>query len=318
MRRVQGSKQTLARHRAKAGPLAEKQVSKSTQTQYTFAVVWFFSWVAANRLTLPRDPWQIDLIVCEAVETLWQEGESRGMCGHLLSGLSLGLPPLRGHLSGAWRLWNAWGKQELPVRAPPLTLTMAQALATVSWEWGFSDVAVLIIIGFLCFLRTEEILSLRVKDIVFGSGLQSAHLQLPFTKGTRRSGGVEGVTLQCVFTVPVLKCLVQGLLPGDRLLRRSPLQFRRLFKAACSELRLDSRVRPYSLRRGGATHFFRVKGSMDEVMEAGRWRDQRTARIYVNTALLELHDLLLPKDDSRRVEAAAALLPYRFRTAAAR
>ena len=38
---------------------------------------------------------------------------------------------------------------------------------------------------------------------------------------------------------------------------------------------------------------FRLKGSMDVVMENGRWRDQRTARIYVNNALLELHDLLL-------------------------
>ena len=168
------------------------------------------------------------------------------------------------------------------------------------------------------FLRTEEILGLRVKDIVFGANLDSAHLQLPFTKGTRRSGGVEGVTLQCRFTVPVLKRLVQGLLPGDKLLRRSPSQFRRLFKAACCELRLDERVRPYSLRRGGATHFFRVTGSMDAVMEAGHWRDQRTARIYVNTALLELHDLLLSKADTKRVEAAASFLIRQFTEAPAR
>lgn len=298
MRGAQGSKRTLARQRAKVGPLAEKQVSNSTQAKYTFAVVWFFRWVAIHQVTMPREPWQIDQLVCQAVETLWQEGESRGMCGNLLSGLSLGMPPLRGHLTGSWRLWSAWGKQELPIRAPPLTLAMAQAVAAVCWEWGFSDVAVLVTVGFLCFLRTEEILGLRVKDIVFGANLDSAHLQLPFTKGTRRSGGVEGVSLQCRFTVPVLKHLVQGLLPGDKLLRRSPLQFRRLFKAACSELRLDERVRPYSLRRGGATHFFRVTGSMDAVMEAGRWRDQRTARIYVNTALLELHDLLLSKADT--------------------
>ena len=57
---------------------------------------------------------------------------------------------------------------------------------------------------------------------------------------------------------------------------------------------------------------------MDAVMEAGRWRDLRTARIYVNTALLELHDLLLSKADNRKVEAAANLLTQRFKEAAAR
>ena len=53
------------------------------------------------------------------------------------------------------------------------------------------------------------------------------------------------------------------------------------------------RYHPYSLRRGGATHHFKVLGSLSKTCIRGRWRHQPTARIYIQdgVAMLERHNL---------------------------
>ena len=39
--------------------------------------------------------------------------------------------------------------------------------------------------------------------------------------------------------------------------------------------------RPYSLRRGGATAFYRRTASMDQTIERGRWSTAKVARLYI-------------------------------------
>jgi len=65
-----------------------------------------------------------------------------------------------------------------------------------------------------------------------------------------------------------------------------PQKFREVFKKAVIATGLPETFKPYSLRRGGASHYFRLTGDMARAVEIGRWRDVRTARIYINTALL--------------------------------
>ena len=65
-------------------------------------------------------------------------------------------------------------------------------------------------------------------------------------------------------------------------------QYRALFDAAVSAIGLAADFKPYSLRRGGASQFFQRTGSMDVTMEIGRWGNIRTARTYVNVALMDL------------------------------
>ena len=51
---------------------------------------------------------------------------------------------------------------------------------------------------------------------------------------------------------------------------------------------------PYSLRRGGATHFYIALQALDFVMVQGRWKDQRTCRLYVDDARAMLVNFSLP------------------------
>eukprot|EP00971_Amphidinium_carterae_P176932 3508315-Amphidinium_carterae.1 len=53
-------------------------------------------------------------------------------------------------------------------------------------------------------------------------------------------------------------------------------------------------LKPYGLRRGGATELFRTARSMDLVVVRGRWGSQKVARIYVNEGLMDLATVTLP------------------------
>ena len=51
--------------------------------------------------------------------------------------------------------------------------------------------------------------------------------------------------------------------------------------------------RPYSLRRGGATAFYRATCNMAATIERGRWATIRVARIYINDGLSFAFGLIL-------------------------
>ena len=53
-------------------------------------------------------------------------------------------------------------------------------------------------------------------------------------------------------------------------------------------------LRPYSLRRGGATFQFRQEGSFDRLMVHGRWQALRTTRLYINEGMSILAEIAVP------------------------
>lgn len=238
--------------------------------------------------------WEMDGLVCEAVEMLCEEGESRSFCGLLLSGFAHLIDALRGNLKGSWRLWTAWGKCEIPTRAPPLSWEMMAALADVMVAWDLVDMAILLVVGFVTFLRTDELMTMMKKELTLNACLTRVNIMLPRTKGSSRLGGVV-----CKDYAPFAQILCRF----DAWRQFCSVEFRSIFELLF--LKLDKAFRPYSLRRGGATHYCRRTGSMDWTMEAGRWRDSRTARIYVNTGLLELQENRLNREEEQAIRAAA-------------
>ena len=75
-----------------------------------------------------------------------------------------------------------------------------------------------------------------------------------------------------------------------------------MFTKATEALKLnDLHLRPYSLRRGGATFWFNQHGSFDKLLVQGRWAAARTARVYLNDGLAQLADMSLSN---------SVLIPY--------
>ncbi len=102
---------------------------------------------------------------------------------------------------------------------------------------------------------------------------------------------------------------MEDLFPGESLVGMTPAAFRAGFAEDVRALGLSATEhKPYSLRRGGATHRFRAGDTMSAVAEAGRWAHLSTCRIYVNDAVAEMTQITLPKAISRRIAALAGEL----------
>ena len=281
-------KQVTIDERRKVGSLRDNLVSVQTKKLYRKACVWFFQICETFQWTLPQEYLEFDELVSDAIEYAWGEGEGRSLAGNLLSGLENSVPLLRGALKESWKLWRQWGKLEIPNRAPPLNLTGTLAISFWLHEWGFPGAAIVILLAFHRFLRTAEFMGIQSCHVSFNHALTRAHITFPTTKVGKRHGYVESVTINDITLVKILQRLCRRLRPGDFLMDCSAPKFRILFKAALDALNLSKDFQPYSLRRGGATEFFRATSNMHTAMEIGRWSTLRTAKIYINCALADL------------------------------
>ena len=211
-----------------------------------------------------------------------------------MAGLQDKDPKLRGHLPGSWRLLTTRSINELPNRAPPLPEAVLQALvghAVLNNDLAF---AVSLMIGFYCMLRTGEVLDLLNSHIAMSRRSQIAVISLGLTKGGKRQGASESATLG---VEPALKLLWKwkNSNPVKAALCPKAHQWRTKFSEGLKALKLESfGFRPYSLRRGGATHWFRHHGSFDKLLVQGRWAAPRTAKLYINEGLALLAELRIP------------------------
>ena len=99
------------------------------------------------------------------IEELWHDGDPKSYAGDTLIGLGHFIPSVKPHLVASWRLHAAWGRSELPARAPPFTVA-----AQLAFEAGWPDTAVLFILGFHTFARSGELFAAKVGDFVLHRG----------------------------------------------------------------------------------------------------------------------------------------------------
>jgi integrase len=175
---------------------------------------------------------------------------------------------------------------------------MVWALAGLSFKHKRGDIAVALLLAFEGLLRTGELTSLQKSDIDVAKTFSSAVLNLGFTKTGSRIGSQESVTIEDPDICRILAARLLNLKPGDLLLPKGSFEFRRFFKQLVEELKLQSLgFKPYSLRRGGATHHFRTCGQLSKTVVKGRWTNARTARVYINEGLAVLATFSCPESD---------------------
>ena len=128
-------------------------------------------------------------------------------------------------------------------------------------------------------------------DVRFHPGHFSATLNLGLTKSGKRRGRAETLLLDDKVTLDLLCLAVSSLKQGDYVIQRTAPKFRKDFESLLKHLGLHEHdIKPYSLRRGGATHLFRETGNMSITAERGRWASLQTARIYVDEAMAALNE----------------------------
>ena len=280
--------------RKKLGPLRELTVQTRTKDRYAHARQGFYSYLRQNQLSLPRKREDLDPLVSDFIEFLWSSGEGRSRANDTVAGLQDKDPKLRGQLPSCWRLLKTRSLNELPNRAPPFPERVVQAMAGHAFTNGEFNFGLSLLLGFYCMLRTGELLGLCSHHISLSSPKKVAIISLGLTKGGQRQGAAESATLG---VLPVLQLLWKWKLkqkPNSPLCL-APHKWRALFSQILTALKLDHySFRPYSLRRGGATHWFQHHGSFDKLLVQGRWSAAKTPKFYVNEGLALLAELSIP------------------------
>lgn len=230
----------------------------------------------------------LDVAVSDWVELSWSKGATLGSVSDALCGLHHFEPWTRKQLYHTWKLFSAWRKLEGPARAPPLTASIVSAMANYAISHRDIIFAALILLGFYGLLRTAEILQLRACDILIGR--HNIIISLPNTKSGTRNNAAEMVQLHDHMTLETVREVI--LLRKATNNARTPLwdysgqAFRDKFAHHLRRFHLSNHCfRPYSMRRGGATHLFQATGSMETVMLKGRWNSPKVAKIYISDAL---------------------------------
>ena len=285
--------QTARKHaRAQLGALRSHVVAQATLKRYERAVQSFFTFLDNTGRALPHQPEEVDDLVCEKLEEMWQEGEAKAYAGDIMSGLTHFIESLRGKLPAAWRLFTAWGKAELPMRALPLSVEAILAMCGYALDDGNIRIAASFGLAFHCFLRTGELNSICKRDVHLDAARGKGVINLGLTKGGQRRGVIEHVALDDRHVVQLLALSLASLDPGELVCGKSKLEFSKAFKHYLGKVgMLNQGYKLYSFRRGGATYWFKRSGSMTSTCERGRWSSEKTARIYINEGLLVLLDL---------------------------
>ena len=214
----------------------------------------------------------LDGVICDFIELQWSRGESVGMIADVLSGLHFYWPELRGLLRQAWRLFKSWRRIESPQRAPPLTVWLVKALVGRAVDRGELQFAVMVAIGFNCLLRTGEFLTLQYKDLEFSRSCGVVSLRS--SKSGLRTGSEEAVAIRDPLVLDLLHALftIHFQFPGAKIWPHSAQAFRTMFAQYLQFFRISHlRMKPYSLRRGGATYLLQEGVPLDVILLRGRW-----------------------------------------------
>ena len=280
--------------RQELGSLRNLTVQPKTRERYNKALEGFWSYLRHAHLVLPTKAHELDSLVSDYIEHLWSSGAGRALASDTIAALQDAEPQVRGQLQGTWRLLKAWNQNEIPNRAPPLPLDVLKAMVGYSLFKGEFAFGLSLLLGFYGVLRTGEILGLRSSDISMDKPSGPAVISLGLTKGGKRTGASESVTIT---TDHPLRWLWHWhrQVPSNTALCPAPGVWRKQFNDTLSALHFEeSGFRPYSLRRGGATFWFQKWGTLDRLMLLGRWHAVKTARIYVNEGLAILAEMKLP------------------------
>eukprot|EP00438_Fugacium_kawagutii_P001020 Skav205828 [mRNA] locus=scaffold160:52679:56979:- [translate_table: standard] len=252
----------------------------------------FLRYVEMEQGTFPSSVTELDECMGEFINELYQEGESVSHAGWLLSGFKRFLPSLRRDLFTAQQYYNNWLRDHVPTRAVPMPWDVLKTIAAVAMIQDQPDLATTLLLGFVFFLRTMEMVQLSTDDVHLDHRTHSVVITLTNTKTSRKAH--QTLVLQSQSLCTLFSKLLR-LLPTGKIWRFKPRGLRLCYAALLHHVGADPcNFSVYSIRRGGATHSYVESRSLDYVAVQGRWKDIRTARIYLDDARAALLRMSFP------------------------
>ena len=280
-----------------------KGINRKTARLYQREIHRFFIHLEKTDTAFPSDTEQLDSIVSEYVNHLYQEGDSISHAGWLLSGLRRFIPSLKGRLPVSSQYYSNWVRDHLPSRAVPMPWSVLKALVATAWKLQHFDLGLCLLLGFVFYLRTMEMITLRLADVVVDSGRGQVILCLDNTKTSGPFS--QSLVLRNHRLARIVSYGCQRLRGRQALWPFSILAFRNSFTCLLQHYDLlEFRFSLYSLRRGGATFSYASSHDLNRVVLQGRWKDVKTARLYLDDARATLVRLALSPSHLRALATA--------------
>eukprot|EP00435_Cladocopium_sp_Y103_P065153 s738_g27.t1 len=269
-----------------------------TLRAYRLGLDRFLLFAKIEKLPLKNQK-HLDFAVGEYLNALYQEGDSLAQAGHLLSGLKRFHPSWRFKLPIATQFFKNWQKIHHPERAVPISWELLLAMAAACVTQGYPGVSLMLLLGFVCFLRTSEMLSLQCLHIIPHRDGHHLTLIVPFAKTS--SGNPQVLSCSDPRVWSLAKQVIEANSPTTFLWPSTPGAFRRFWVAILALFNFEpTDYSPYGIRRGGATWFFLETASMDATLQRGRWSCGRTARQYIDQGTLAMARFLWTGPQRRR------------------
>lgn len=310
MRRGPAGAVTLSKSRSKRPPrgrnnLIRDSIDPKSLRRYDTALDNFLTWCKTEDERAADDE-ELDLLVAEYIQSLYDGHNTKGEAKDLRSCLVFYRPLLKGRLGLTDRALAGWDRHE-PARSwPPITYGLALGAATALWTTGDHAHALAILLAFECYLRNSETCNLRVQDVTLPGDARVGHYStlaaLVIKKA--KTGKDQMVYIRDPLVIQLLKHFTAGAAADDQLLPGlTPRSFRRALRLGLKLVGFDDA--PYtvhSLRHGGATrdYIFR-RETLEGVLERGRWRSVKTTRIYLQSARSVLLSQAIPAPVAARV-----------------
>jgi len=167
-------------------------------------------------------------------------------------------------------------------------------MAQAALESAEFSLAFAVWIAFIMFLRPCEIIYRTFSDFTLTDNNTAMIIELGYTKGGKRRNVKERVVCRDASAILMFVWLSEGRNSDSYVYPEGMPHFRRRFGDLLIDIHLkDLPYKPYSLRRGGATHAFLLSKSYGPVMDTGRWMALRTCKIYIDEARVLLSNRVL-------------------------
>jgi integrase len=286
-----------------------ESMAPKTLIKYKLAVRRFFWWRKSAGFPYPGDLTELDYQVGEFFNHLYLDESPLGWAQDCISGLKRLFPRCRRHLETATLYYGNWVKATKRVKALPFTPQMVRGMSAFSLIKGNANFAACILIMFAGLLRIGETLGLKLRHINCVKE-NFAIISLWWSKGAQRTGEPEVVFIRDRVLIRVINSLKKNSSAEGSLFNGSYREFcSRLQDASAFFGLAHPNLTPHGLRRGGATWHFSLFFNYDRTQQHGRWKQQQTAKGYIDEAMAELGQASLPAAGKARLHRAEALLP---------
>ena len=196
--------------------------------------------------------------------------------------------------------------------ADPMPEEVCYAMVAIVFAANRRTVAMVILLCFVGFLRVGEMLNLQTKDVLTPELHHLGHRIVLVLSSSKRAA--PDSTKVILWNPGVVNFVTEylcwrGGMPTDRFAPTSYTTGNRWISKASTSLGFPAdQWRSHSMRRGGATALSLRGLSLHQVMEAGRWMSERSARLCIdkgNVALLHMKAKLTDNQWARIIRLAA-------------